>query len=374
MIQHQVHRLVVVAGERIVGLLEQLDLLSFLSNHSYLITVQIVRAQDLAALRVQAERITRFIALLQHGGTHVGQMAMLVQALNAKLFERAWQLVAPAELVADSCLFVMGSEGRGEQLLKTDQDNGLILRDGSAVAEADVAQACQRFTAALRDFGYPDCPGGIMVSNPAWRHSASELRSLVRHWLIRPDPEGLLALAIFVDAHAIAGDASLLTGIRAEVDRLVSADDALLGRFAAAIDAFPDPSGGWWNRLLQIGEQGSDRLDLKKAGIFAIVHGARSLALRDHVQETATAARLDALVTRGRLSAGMATDLIDSLHFLMGLKLKAGLNELDTHARVSGTVRTDSLSSLERDLLKDSLAVVKRFKELVRHQFHLEAA
>ncbi len=374
MIEHQVHRLVVMAGERIVGLLEQLDLLSFLSNHSYLITVQIVRAQDLTALRVQAKKISSFIALLYRGGTSVGQTAKLVQALNAKLFERAWQLVAPAELVADSCLFVMGSEGRGEQLLKTDQDNGLILRDGSAIEEADVAHACQRFSAALREFGYPDCPGGIMVSNPAWRRSASEFTSLVRHWLLRPAPEGLMALAIFVDARAVAGNASLLAGVRAEVDRLVSADDALLGRFAAAIDTFPDPSGGWWNRILHLVEPGSHTLDLKKAGIFPIVHGARSLALRDHLQETATAARLEALVARGRLPSDMAIDLVESLHFLMGLKLKAGLTELNTHARVSGGVRTDRLSSLERDLLKDSLAAVKRFKALVRHQFHLEAA
>jgi CBS domain-containing protein len=374
MIQHQVHRLVVVAGERIVGLLEQLDLLSFLSNHSYLITVQIVRAQDLSALREQAERITRFVALLYRGGTRIGQTATLVQALNAKLFERTWQLVAPADLVADSCLFVMGSEGRGEQLLKTDQDNGLILRDGSTVGHDDVTEACRRFSAALRDFGYPDCPGGIMVSNPAWCCSASEFTSKVRHWLLRPAPEAVMALAIFIDARAVAGDASLLAEVRAEVDRLVAADDALLGGFAAAIDSFPDPSGGWWSRILTIGDRNSHTLDLKKAGIFPIVHGVRSFALRDHLQETSTAARLDALVARGRLRADMATDLVDSLHFLMGLKLKAGLVELDLQHQVSGSVRTDRLGSLERDLLKDALAVVKRFKALVRHQFHLEAA
>ena len=374
MIQHQVHRLVVVAGERIVGLLEQLDLLSFLSNHSYLITVQIVQAQDLDTLRLQAEKITRFVALLYRGGTRVGQTAKLVQALNAKLFERTWQLVAPAELVANSCLFVMGSEGRGEQLLKTDQDNGLILRDGAAVSEAEVVEACRRFSAALRDFGYPECPGGIMVSNPAWRRSASAFAGVVRHWLLQPDPEGLMALAIFIDGHTVAGDPSLLAGVRAEVDRLVSADDALLGRFAAAIDSFPDSTGSWWNRLLQIGEHDNHTLDLKKAGIFPIVHGVRSFALRDHVQATATAARLDALVALGRLPAALATDLADSLHFLMGLRLKAGLAELDAERDVSGGVRTDRLGSLERDLLKDSLAVVKRFKALVRHQFQLEAA
>jgi CBS domain-containing protein len=374
MIQHQVHRLVVIDGETIVGLLEQLDLLSFLSNHSYLITVQIVQARDLDALRTQAEKITRFVALLYRGGTRIGQIGKLVQALNAKLFERAWQLVAPPGLVADSCLFVMGSEGRGEQLLKTDQDNGLILRDGAATSEDEVAEACRRFSAALRDFGYPDCPGAIMVSNPLWRRSARDFATTVRNWLLRPDPQGLMSLAIFIDAHAVAGDASLLASVRAEVNQLIAADDALLGRFAAAIDSFPDEAGGWWNRLLLIGEQDKLTLDLKKAGIFPIVHGVRSLALREHVEAAGTATRLDALVALGRLPAGFATDLADSLHFLMGLKLKAGLAELDTASAVSGAVRIDRLSSLERDLMKDALAVVKRFKTMVRNQFHLEAA
>lgn len=374
MIRHQVHRLVVRKDETINGVLEQLDLLSFLSNHSYLITVQIVQARDLDALRAAAARITGFVALLYRGGTRVSQIGKLVQALSTKLFERTWQLIASPALVADSCLFVMGSEGRGEQLLKTDQDNGLIVRDNTSVSPDDVADACRRFSAALRDFGYPDCPGEIMVSNALWRRSASDFAATVRNWLLRPDPAGLMALAIFIDAHPVAGDASLLAGVRAEVDRLVAADDALLGRFAAAIDSFPDESGGWWNRLLLIGEHDKQTLDLKKAGIFPIVHGVRSLALRAHVPASSTAARLDQLVAAGRVPQELATDLVDSLHFLMGLKLKAGLAELETERPITGGVATDRLSSLERDLLKDTLAVVKRFKALVRHQFHLETA
>jgi CBS domain-containing protein len=373
MIQHQVHRLVVAEGERIDGLLEQLDLLSFLSNHSYLITVQIVQAQDLEALKAAAAKVPKLIALLYRGGARVGQIGKLVQALNAKLFERAWQLVAPPALRNDSCLFVMGSEGRGEQLLKTDQDNGLIVRDGTGVDPDEVAQACERFSAALREFGYPDCPGRIMVSNPAWRRTASEFATTVRTWLLRPDPESLMALAIFIDAHAVAGDSALLAAARSEVDRLIAADDALLGRFSAAIDSFPDESGGWWNRLLLGGENDKRVLDLKKLGIFPIVHGVRSLALRDHVLETGTAARLDALVAGGRLPADFATDLVDSLHFMMGLKLKAGLAEIDTGRSVSGGVPADRLTSVERDLLKDAMAVVKRFKTLVRFQFHQES-
>jgi CBS domain-containing protein len=166
----------------------------------------------------------------------------------------------------------------------------------------------------------------------------------------------------------------MLAAVRAEVNGLVAADDALLGRFAAAIDSFPSETGGWRNRLLSIGEQDTQLLDLKRAAIFPIVHGVRSLALRDHVPATGTAARLEALVAAGRLSAEVATGLTDSLHFLMALKLKAGLAEIDTGRAVSGGVSTQRMSSLERDLLKDAFATVKRFKALVRHQFHLENA
>ncbi|MES2960655.1 MAG: putative nucleotidyltransferase substrate binding domain-containing protein [Pseudomonadota bacterium] len=161
--------------------------------------------------------------------------------------------------------------------------------------------------------------------------------------------------------------------MRAEIDQLIAADDALLGRFAAAIDSFPDASGGWWNRVLFIGDADKQALDLKKAGIFPIVHGVRTFALREHVHAQGTALRLDALVTAGRLPASIATDLTDSLHFMMTLKLKAGLAESEIGRSVSGVVATNRLSSLERDLLKDAFAVVKRFKTLVRHQFHLEA-
>ena len=192
-------------------------------------------------------------------------------------------------VVADGprIVFVMGSEGRGEKLLKTDQDNGLVLRDDTTVSDAVVESACLRFSAALRDFGYPDCPGRIMVSDPAWRHSADEFRVLVRRWLLLPDPEGLMALATFVDAHAVAGDSSLLGGVRAEIDRLVVANDALLGQFARAIDLFPDAPSGWWSRLLLFGEHEpllGLRLPQPKIEVSAMYYDYRNRQLPAHLR------------------------------------------------------------------------------------------
>lgn len=367
MIRHRVRRVVVVQDQRISGTLDQLDLLGFLSNHSYLITRQIQDAEDLSTLKEAAQQITDLIALLHRGGTQVRMIARLVQELNAQLFERTWQLVAPRALVANSCLFVMGSEGRGEQLLKTDQDNGLVWRDGYE-PPANLAEICQRFSDALTDFGYPECPGRIMISNPEWRQSAGDFGQTVRRWLLMPSADSLMALAIFIDAHAVCGDANLLEGVRDEVFNLLMDNDALMARFAGSINAF-DMASGWWNRLLSLGDD--NLLDLKKAGTFPLVHGVRSLALAHRINATSTVARIEALAMAERLPADLAGELLDSLHFFMGLKLKVGLEALARGDKPGG-IAMDKLSSLDRDLLKDALGVVKRFKNMLYQRFRLD--
>ena len=372
MIKHKVHRVVVAEGERITGVLEALDVFSFLSNHSYLINVQILDAQDVATLKQAAGQITRLISLLYRSGTKVSLIARLVQELNAKLFERAWQLLAPPDLLANSCLFVMGSEGRGEQLLKTDQDNGLVLRDGY-VPLSNVTAVCQEFSEALAEFGYPPCPGHIMLSNPQWCRSASEFSQTARLWWMTASNDSLMALAIFIDAHAVCGDRQLLEQVRNAVFGLATDNDSVLARFAAPVNAF-GASGAWWSVLPFLGSAGrKEPLNIKKAGTFPLVHGVRSLALANGIRATSTAERLDALVASGTLPAKLATDLIDSLHFFMGLKLKHGLQQLDTGHAASDDIDVEQLSSLDRDLLKDTLGVVKQFKVLLNQRFHLDS-
>jgi CBS domain-containing protein len=373
MIRHRVTRVVVLEGSEVRGLLEQVDLLSFMANSSSLIMQRILQSETLEQLKRAAGEITDLVALLHRSGTRVGMIARLVQELNASLFDKAWSLIASHELQAGSCLFVMGSEGRGEQLLKTDQDNGLILRDDIDVPSDEIARSCERFSRALVDFGYPECPGGIMLSNPAWRMSASDFSRTAQGWLTEPTPERLMSLAIFIDAHPVSGDASLLDQVRQDVYALVNGNQFLMTRFAAAVEFFSS-APGWWNRILALGDDGTEQINLKKAGIFAIVHGLRSMALEARISATGSSERIAALVEAGVLAKEMGDELLESLHFLMGLRLKVGLAEIETNREVSGEVDMRRLSSLERDLLKDALAVVKRFKALLKQRFRLDLA
>ncbi|WP_404300488.1 DUF294 nucleotidyltransferase-like domain-containing protein [Alicycliphilus denitrificans] len=370
LLRARVHRLAVLGeGGQVLGILEALDLFSFLANQSHLITVHIEQARDLAALEQAAAQVTRLVAVLHRSGTRIALVAQLVAQLNARLFERAWQMIAPRDLVANSCLFVMGSEGRGEQLLKTDQDNGLLLRDGYE-PPADLQAICERFSQALAGFGYPECPGRIMLSNPAWRGTVSEFGDRVRDWLFKPEGDSLMHLAIFLDAHAVAGDAQLLSAVRQRLFQLGAENDALVARFALAIDAFGGPAG-WWGRLL--GLEDVTLVNLKKAGIFPIVHGVRSLALARRINATGTAERIAALQAEGQLDAALGQELLQGLHFLMELRLQAGLDELELQRGVTGNVDPAKLTSLQRDLLKDTLSVVKRFKALLHQRLRMDA-
>lgn len=367
MVRHRVHRLLVRDGEQVLGVLGQLDLVSFVANHSHIVALQIDEAASVAELQAAAQRIDTMVALLQEGGIKVERVARLVGELNRRLFARLWQLVAPPGLIADSCLLVMGSEGRGEQILKTDQDNALLLRDGLEWPELDAIAG--RFNAALIDCGWPPCPGGIMVINRAWRASVGRFRETLREWVYGHDPQGVLQLAIFFDAAPVAGDAALLAELREHLDRMLAGSDAFLARFAAAADQFEEPLS-WWTRLTARADE--QPLDLKKLGSFPIVHGVRALSLRHGVRETGTAARLARLRELGHIDVPLAADLLEALHYLMGLKLRHQLRQRAAGEAPGNLVKPSDLSTMDRDQLKDALAIVKRFRALLRQRFRLD--
>ena len=197
MTQFKIQRVVVTENSLPIGTLEQIDILAYFSNHTHLVAQRIERAQSIDELIGISEQMVQSIRILHNNGVRAPQLAQLMQVLNTNLFEKTWRLIAPPELYNKSCLIVMGSEGRGEQILKTDQDNALILDDSADLEMARIA--CESFSQVLSELGYPLCKGQIMVNNPMWRKTLSEFKTSITQWCYEPDGTALLNLAIFID-------------------------------------------------------------------------------------------------------------------------------------------------------------------------------
>ena len=372
MLRHRVHRILIKQGDEILGVLSQLDLMGFVSNHSHLITLRVDQANTATELKVAAQQVDDSIALLVRGGVRIDIVSRLVSDLNAQIFARLWSLVAPPELVQNSCLMVMGSEGRGEQILKTDQDNALLVRDGY---QCDgLPNIVNRFSAALLTFGYPPCPGNIMVTNLLWRQPLASFKETISHWLLRGDADGAMNLAIFIDAQAVAGDAALLNAARAHALALANGSDVFIARLAGAINQFREPDTGLWGLFAKLrGGADTQAFDLKKLGTFPIVHGVRALALEHQLDARGTVDRLHALASKKALAPELARDLEEALHLMMTLKLRNNLLQMTLNQPVTNLVALADLSTLERDQIKDALAIIRQFRLHLQLHFRLEA-
>ncbi|MER2527892.1 MAG: putative nucleotidyltransferase substrate binding domain-containing protein [Candidatus Competibacter denitrificans] len=366
MTRHNINRLVIREGTTIHGILEQIDLLSYLSNHSHLIALQIERAQSKEELKWASQELINVIRDLHGKGVKIRYIMQLVSELNKKMLRKLMELLAPPELLDNSCLLVLGSEGREEQVLKTDQDNALILRDDFSYA--DLARITTEFTASLLDFGYPRCPGNIMISNPYWTKSVAAFKDELFEWIVHPTHDSFLQFAIFCDAKAVAGDENLLRHVKDRMHRLLGDYRSFYSQFAKATVAFETPLGFFTNFVL---EKNRDELDIKKGGIFPIVHGVRSLALEYRLPQTNTIERITALSQRNLFAPSFGTELIEAFTFMSTLRTRAGLQKIEQGLPQDNYMNPKELSKLDRELLRDSLKIVNEFKKFTVYHFKL---
>jgi CBS domain-containing protein len=366
MTRHKVDRVVVVEKGVPVGVVELTDVLSYFSSRSYVVSLQVEQAESLEALAAASRRTPELVKALMAQGVKLRFAMGLLAALNGRIMHKAWGFLVDERYHGDSCLMVMGSEGRGEQILKTDQDNGLILTDD--LEWPNCAEQMQRFTETLIELGYPPCPGNIMVSNPEWVGTVTQWRERIARWAERRDGDSLMKLAIMLDSHAVAGNPALLDRVRDELFARCSGNELLLSYFARTILRFSTPL-----TLFGSLKRPQHGIDIKKGGIFPIVHGVRVMALERRIRPTSTLERLDALAADGRLEPRFAEDLGEALSLFTELRLKQQLAHLDSGGeRKPDRVVVQELSSLERDLLREALHIVKDFKQRLSHRFHLE--
>ena len=251
--------------------------------------------------------------------------------------------------------------------MKTDQDNAVIYRDGLVWPE--MQEHLNEFSKTLIEFGFPPCPGNIMVSNPDWVKSLGDWTQMLSDWAETCDGEALMNLAIAVDAKPVAGNPAIFKASRNWFMRYLRNNDVFFSHFARASIEFDTPLTFFGN-LKEKGE-----LDIKKGGIFPIVHGVRTLALEHRIKVTNTFKRIEELVEIGQIQEKHGREMSEALSLFIRLRLRQQIKRMDqSESGVDQTpniIELAGLDKMERDLLRDALHIVKGFKKHLTLRYHL---
>ena len=375
MARHGVHHVMVVdAADKLVGVVSQEDIYEMQSSGAKAISGAIRSSRDMDGLIAAAEDIHRLALRLISEGTGAEQLTQLISSLNDHLTVRIIELTrSEFDLPkVDWCWLSFGSEGRFEQTLSTDQDNGLMFAAGREEAEATrvaflpFAQAVNR---RLADCGFPLCEGNVMAGNPELCLSADEWQDRFLDWMQSGNAQSLLNATIYFDFRPLYGTEYLADDLRKWLLGQI-AGASLFQRFMAvtAMQIEP-PIGLFRDFVFDKSEEFPHTVDLKASGSRLFVDAARVLALAAGVGETGTVERLRALAERGKLGRDDIGAVIDGFFFIQQLRLR--LQQSATPAAMVNRIDPDSLNELDRLILKEAFRQARKLQGRLHTDYRL---
>jgi len=345
----------------VVGIVSERDLFAMQRLSLKHVSKAIRLAPDVDTLKLVAQDIRRFARSLLSQGVQARQLTALISHLNDVLTERLLEIKAQVHGVdlARLCWLALGSEGRGEQTIATDQDNALILPDDVDAAQRTTVLAFAReVNEALDACGYPLCKGGVMAGNPACCLTLREWRERFAAWIEQGAPQDLLNASIYFDFRSLAGDAALARSLRLEVVGRVQQVPRFLKQMAVNALVRTPPLN--WVGGIATDEQG--QIDLKLQGTAIFVDAARLYALAQGVPATNTRERLMAIGPVLGVTEGEYEAWIRGFEFLQMLRLQIQLQggaplEQPNHIQV------DNLNDIDRRILKEAFRVARTLQQ-----------
>lgn len=374
MATHGVRHLLVVDSEgKLKGVVSERDLFSLQRISLRQIRAGIESAHDIESLQ-RASRDIRQLALnLIAQGIGAEQLTQFISALNDALTRRIIDLALDHHDLygIDYAWVAFGSEGRHEQTLSTDQDNGIIwqcpeLQEVDPLRRRLVGFA-REVNENLAACGFPLCKGNIMASNPELCLTLDEWKSRFGDWIREPDPQALLNASIFFDFRVLYGNERLGDQLRLWLNRSARMNSAFLRMMASnALQVVP-PLG----RIRDFVVEDDGNIDLKKSGARLFVDGARIVALRTGVESSSTVQRLRQSAVKMGVPAEEVAAIIDGFHFIQLLRLRSQHLETEHDSPGDNKLNPDTLNELDRRILKEAFRQARKLQLRLKLDYQL---
>jgi len=377
MTKHNIHRLVVVDSMGIIcGILTDTDIIKFQTNTPFYFIRDLEYANSLDEIKLLNNKTINFINFLISSGIKTIELVRFISHINDAIVKKCIELVIKDnyfDLPDRFAFLVLGSEGRREQTLKTDQDNAIVYSD--AIGNSDVEKIkdfAEKLISALIYIGIPECPGGIMAKNDMWRRGLAQWKKTLSQWITTPTPENILNYSMFSDLRTIFGDESLERELKNHVKQLAEENNLFLAQMAKNLMRFPPPIGFLGNIKTEKEGKYKGKLDIKKAVIFPITEGIKILSLEAGIVSGSTVDKIRELAKMNRIPENDLLEIETSFTFAINLRIKNQLREISQGEVPSNYIDIKKLNHIEIDRLKIALSAVKTLQSFIKSKFNLD--
>lgn len=368
------HLLVKNADGQTVGILRSNDLFRFDQYSPVILTHEIHDAEGVEDLVRCRERLSPVVSAMVSSGVNSANICRTVTAVTDSIVEKtisfALEKLGPPPV--PFAFIAMGSEGREEQTLVTDQDNGIIYSNpGPADSEAVSGYFLKMgmmISTHLTQIGYAECPGGIMASSPGMNKDLASWKKSFERWIVVPDAKELLQFNILFDFRCVHGEQAFARELRDYIDSVLVNQPAFFLHLARNTLLYKPPLGLMGQIVTESSADSKNSVNIKDA-MMPIVNFARLYALKHGIDEANTLDRLNRLREAGELREDNHKELRQAYNYMMQLRFKHQVAMAGKGREPDNLIPLESLSQLERGTLKRAFGEIGLIQKKVSFDY-----
>ncbi|AIW21558.1 cyclic nucleotide-binding/CBS domain-containing protein [Vibrio coralliilyticus] len=373
MLRYNVHHLPVLKDKKPIGIIEATDIVRYESQNSLLLVSSIFQQQSIEELASLSEQVKdSFVRLVnEDANSHMVGSAMSVigKSFKQRIIELAEEQLGEPPI--PYCFLALGSMGRDEQILVTDQDNAIILDNSYVKEEHDeyFSALAKKICDGLNECGYTYCTGDIMATNPEWRMTRSEWEECFADWIDDPNPKALLNASIFFDLVGVYGRLKWAEQLNGFIVRRSRKNNRFLACLARNAMNRTPPLGFFKDFVMEKDGQHKNSINLKRRGTAPLADLIRVHALAVGSRSTNSFERLDDIHEAGILPKGKARDLRDALEFISMVRIRHQALDVENQIEPDNNIEPENLSDFERRNLKDAFQILSNAQNFLKFRY-----
>lgn len=374
MLRHNIKHLPIVKDKLPIGIIEHSDIVRYESQHSLLIVNSIflqLTIDDLASLSEQVKDCFARMVNEDANSHMIGSaMSVIGRSFVQRLTELAEEEIGPPPVAY--CFLAFGSMARDEQLIVTDQDNGLIFsNEYNPEKHDDYFQKLATIVCdGLARCGYTYCTGNIMATNPDWRKTEQEWQDCFGDWIDNPNPQALLNSSIFFDIDGVYGKVEFAETLRQFVVERAGKNKKFLACLARNSLNRTPPLGFFKTFVLETDGKHKNSINLKRRGTAPLADIVRVHALAAGSSAQNTYERMDDIIDAAILPEGKGPDLRDAMEFISMVRIRHQAKDIEEGIEADNNVEPANMSDFERRHLKDAFQILSNAQNFIRYRYH----